>query len=251
MSLMTLTTDFGATEYVAQMKGVILSLLPSANVVDVSHEIPPGDVRAAAYVVEVAVPAFPPESVHVVVVDPGVGTDRRALAVRFAGRTLVGPDNGCLTAFLDRAEAVHEITNSGLFLPEVSATFHGRDIFAPVGAFLAGGGELSAVGPPLEGEPVRAPDFASDGDEGVVLHVDRFGNLVTSFPAGVLDADVELSGPGVRVATRVRTFADAEGPGPFLYGGSGGRLEVAVNGGRAEDRLGWHAGTPVRLERDA
>ncbi|MEN8151965.1 MAG: SAM-dependent chlorinase/fluorinase, partial [Planctomycetota bacterium] len=176
--------------------------------------------------------------------------DRRCLAVRFAGRTLVGPDNGCLTAFLDRATAIHEITNGELYLPEVSSTFHGRDLFAPVAAFLAGGGELAAVGPAFEGEPVRVPELRASGDEGVVLHVDRFGNLITNFPAAVLDEGVGLSGPGVLLSTRLRTFAEAEGAEPFLYAGSGGRLEVAVNGGRAEDRLGWHAGTAIRLERD-
>jgi len=250
MPLMTLTTDFGATEYVAQMKGVILSLLPSANVIDVSHEIPPGDVRAAAYVAEVAVPAFPQDSVHLVVVDPGVGTDRCALAVRFAGRTIVGPDNGCLTAFLDGATAIHEITNEELHLPEVSATFHGRDIFAPVAAFLAGGGEISATGPVFDRDPVRVPDLWADGEEGVILHVDRFGNLVTNFPASVLDEGGRLSGPGVLLEEHVRTFAEADGTDPFLYGGSGGRLEVAVNGGSAEAHLGWHRGTTVQLEQD-
>ena len=249
--IISLTTDFGSSShYVAQMKGVILSLIPGCAVVDVSHGIAMGDVLAAAYVLELAVPAFPADSVHVVVVDPGVGTDRRALAVRFAGRTIVGPDNGCLTAFLDAATAVYEITNEELYLPEVSATFHGRDIFAPVAAFLAGGGELSATGPVFDGDPVRVPDLWAEGDEGVILHVDRFGNLITNFAASVLDEGVRLSGPGVLLSKHVRTFAEADGADPFLFGGSGGRLEVAVNGGNAETHLGWHRGTTVMLERE-
>jgi S-adenosylmethionine hydrolase len=189
--------------------------------------------------------------VHVVVVDPGVGTDRKALAVRFAERTIIGPDNGCLTAFLDGAEAIHEITSTELFLPDVSATFHGRDIFAPVAAFLAGGGELSAVGPELREEPVRAADLWASGETGVVLHVDHFGNLITNFPAAVLEDDLLVSGPGTMLEKKVRTFAEGAGPGgdPFLYAGSGGRLEIAVNGGRAVEVLDWPRGTELKLER--
>lgn len=249
MALITLTTDFGVGEYTAQMKGVILSLLPGCSVVDVSHGVGMGDVLEAAYVLELAVPAFPADSVHVVVVDPGVGTDRRALAVRFAGRTIMGPDNGCLSAFLDGAEAIHEITSTELFLPEVSATFHGRDIFAPVAAFLAGGGEISAVGPALGAEPIRLRELWADGEEGIILHVDHFGNLITNFPASVLDEGVTLSGPGALVINRVRTFAESDGPGAVLYAGSGGRMEVAVNGGRAVDALNWPRGTALTLER--
>jgi len=249
MALITLTTDFGVGEYTAQVKGVILSLLPGATLVDVSHGIGMGDVTGAAYVMELAVPAFPEGSVHVVVVDPGVGTDRRALAVRFAGRTIIGPDNGCLTPFLDGAVAIHEITSAELFLPEVSATFHGRDIFAPVAAFLAGGGELTAVGPELDAEPVRVADLWASGDTGMVLHVDHFGNLITNFPSAVLKDDLALAGPGDRLSKKVRTFAETEGPGAVLYAGSGGRLEIAVNGGRAVETLNWPRGTELKLER--
>ena len=179
-----------------------------------------------------------------------MGTNRRALAIRFAGRTIVGPDNGCLTAFLDGAEAIHEITSTELFLPDVSATFHGRDIFAPVAAYVAGGGEISAVGPALEAEPVRLRELWAGGNEGIVLHVDHFGNLITNFPASVLEEGVTLSGPGARLDTQVRTFAESDGPDAVLYAGSGGRLEIAINGGRAADTLNWPRGTGLTLERD-
>ena len=151
--LITLTTDFGEGSYVAQMKGVILSLCPDARMVEITHHVAAGDVREAAYLLECTVPAFAEDSVHIAVVDPGVGTDRRALAVRFARRTLVAPDNGLLTPFLEVADEVHEITEERLFLPEVSPTFHGRDIFAPVAVHLAGGELLATVGPALAGEP--------------------------------------------------------------------------------------------------
>jgi S-adenosylmethionine hydrolase len=246
MPLITLTTDFGEGAYVAQVKGVLLSLLPGAEIVDVSHGIAPGDVLEAAYVVETAIPAFPEASTHVVVVDPGVGTDRRALAVRYARRTLVGPDNGALTAFLDPSAEVREVTESGLFLPEVSDTFHGRDVFAPVAAFLAGGGELGAVGPLLEEDPVRLDDLRTDGPDGVVLSVDRFGNLITSLPAEAAAPGTTLSGPDAEVVETARTFGESSGA-PFLYAGSGGRLEVAVRGGSAAEALGWGRGTRVTL----
>jgi S-adenosylmethionine hydrolase len=250
MPLITLTTDFGAGEYVAQVKGVILSLLPGATIVDISHDIPPGDVRAAAYVLEVSIPAFPPDSVHLAVVDPGVGTPRRALAARFAGRTFVAPDNGCLTAFLDGPAVVHEVTNEGLFLPEVSPTFHGRDVFAPVAAHLAAGRPLADVGPELVDDPVSVEDLKTVTDEGVVLHTDRFGNLVTSFQAERLAGAAGLAGEGTSITERAETFGAASGEGPFLYEGSGGRIEVAVPNGSAAAALGWRNGTPVRLERN-
>ena len=211
MALLTLTTDFGEGAYVGQVKGVILSLFPGTRIVDVTHAVAPGDVREAAYLLEAVVPAFPEGSVHLAVVDPGVGTERKALALRFADRIVVAPDNGILTAFLPRATEVREITERSLFLPEISPTFHGRDIFAPVAAHLANGLELTRVGPPPTGEPVVLGDLRSTGEEGVVLHVDRFGNLITSFPAEFLldSPEATLSGPGAVVTARAETYGFA------------------------------------------
>jgi S-adenosylmethionine hydrolase len=249
MPLITLTTDFGEGAYVAQVKGVILSLLPDARIVDATHSIAPGDVLEAAYVVETILPAFPAESTHLVVVDPGVGTDRRAIAVRYAGRNLVAPDNGVLTAFLEPPAEIREITETSLFLPEVSPTFHGRDVFAPVAAHLAGGASFSIVGPVLDGEPVTLPDLTSEGEAGVVLTVDRFGNVITSFPAEAAGEGVALSGPGAEVSETARTFGEAEPSRPFLYAGSGGRIEVAVPGGSAAEALEWDRGTRLTLRK--
>jgi hypothetical protein len=247
--LITLTTDFGEGTYVAQVRGVLLSLMPEARIEDACHSIAPGDVLEAAYVLETVIPAYPEGSVHLCVVDPGVGGTRRPIAAAFAGRMLVGPDNGVFTAFLPKCEEVREITNVALFLPEVSATFHGRDVFAPVAAQLAAGLPLPIVGPALAGPPILLPDLRTEGSEGVVVHVDRFGNLVTSFPASLL-ADrpgAVLSGPGRGVAGRARTFCEAEPGKPFLYAGSGGRIEVAVPGRSAAAELSWGRGTALAL----
>lgn len=249
MPLVGLVTDFGAGMYVAQVKGVILSLCPDATIVDESHEVAPGDIHEGAYVVECVVPAFPEGSVHVVVVDPGVGTARKVLAVRFAGRILVAPDNGVLTPFLPAAEEVREVANERLFLPEVSATFHGRDVFAPVAAHLAAGAELDLVGPALESEPVLLSDYRAEGETGRVLSIDRFGNVITSFSADVLAdrVDAMLTAEGRTVAERAVTFGEAPPDTPFLYAGSGGRLEVAVAGASAAAALGWSRGTSLRF----
>jgi hypothetical protein len=253
MTLVTLFTDFGAGFYVAQMKGVILSLAPDAVIVDATHEISPGDVLEAAYVVENVVPAFPEESIHVVVVDPGVGTSRKSIVARFARRILVAPDNGVLTAFLPHADEVRELTNEALYLPEVSATFHGRDVFAPVAAQLALGVELEVVGPEFAGPPVSLPELYAAGDEGRVLFVDHFGNLVTNFSAELLSArpSAVVTGPGHRIATRARTFGEAPAGTPFLYAGSGGRLEIALCGGSAAEQLAWTRGTRLELAEGA
>jgi S-adenosyl-L-methionine hydrolase (adenosine-forming) len=251
--LITLTTDFGDGAYVAQMKGVILSLMPEARLVDVTHHVGAGDVREGAYLLECTVPAFPEESVHLAVVDPGVGTERRALAVRFARRTLLGPDNGLLTAFLGVADEIREITAESLFLPEVSPTFHGRDIFAPVAVHLAAGAALASVGPELLSPPVTLPELRAEGSEGLILHVDRFGNLITSFPSEILidRPDAILTGPEGAVSQRAVTFGEAEPGVPFLYSGSGGRLEVAVAGGSAAKILGWGRGAELGLVDEA
>ena len=244
-SLLTLTTDFGAGPYVAQVKGVILSLFPDLVIVDVSHEVAPGDVHEAAYFLETIVPAFPEATVHLVVVAPGVGTDRRILAARFAGRIVLGPDNGVLSTGLPGADEIRVVTNERLFLPEVSATFHGRDVFAPVAAHLAAGAELEVVGPVLTDAPVLLSDLIADGDSGRVLSIDRFGNVITSFPAEALAArpGAALLGGSAAVAARAETFGAAPPETPFLYSGSGGRLEVAVRGGHAAERLGLSRGT--------
>jgi S-adenosylmethionine hydrolase len=241
------------------MKGVILSICPSARLVDLTHDLPPQDIVAGALALESAVPFFPPGTVHLAVVDPGVGTARRALAVRADGRYLVGPDNGLLTLALGRAQwnAV-SVTAPEYRLPEVSQTFHGRDIFAPAAAYLAAGVPLERLGSPVT-DPVRLslPGCRMDGGwlVGEVLDADRFGNLVTSIPGVRLEALVghgsavfEVSGRSLRL---VRSYDEGDDGTPAAIVGSTGRLEVFVRGGSASDALAARRGTPVRVTRGA
>lgn len=241
------------------MKGVILSICPSARLVDLTHDLPPQDIVAGALALESAVPFFPSGTVHLAVVDPGVGTARRALAVRADGRYLVGPDNGLLTLALGRAQwnAV-SLAAPEYRLPEVSQTFHGRDIFAPAAAYLAAGVPLERLGPPVT-DPARLslPGCRMAGGwlVGEVLGADRFGNLVTSIPAVRLEALAghgsavfEVSGRSLRL---VRSYDEADDGTPAAIVGSTGRLEVFVKGGSASDALAARRGTPVRVTRGA
>ena len=183
--LITLLTDFGAgSGYPAQVKGVLLAALPEVQLVDVSHEVPSFDVLSAALLLEACAPRFPQHAVHLAVVDPGVGTTRRGLALAdAAGRRFVGPDNGLFTPFLEGACIRELVPGTGPVPRPASATFHGRDLFAPVAAFLAGGGDLAAVGPEVD-DPVRLPWPRAErrGDEvhGECLVADGFGNVITS-----------------------------------------------------------------------
>jgi S-adenosylmethionine hydrolase len=251
--MFTLTTDFGAgSGYPAQMKGVLLAAVPDARIVDVSHEVPRHDVLSGALLLEACVPWFPRAAVHLAVVDPGVGTSRRALcAVDPEGRRFVGPDNGLLTPFLGAGARAYALTPGGALPAPRSATFHGRDLFAPAAALLAGGAEPAALGAPIP-DPVRLPwpraHAAGDEVRGETLAADPFGNLVTS----VRDGDI-AGGEVVRVEvdgrpTRwVRTFGDGR-PGELLaLVGSGGRVEVAVREGSAAALLGRARGVAVRL----
>jgi S-adenosyl-L-methionine hydrolase (adenosine-forming) len=255
-AIITLTTDFGLRDsYVAQMKAVILGIIGDVHIVDISHEVEPHDITAGALTLEEAVGAFPPGTVHVAVVDPGVGTRRRGLAVAVGGFLLVGPDNGLFTPFLegDRWEAV-EISAPEFRRPVVSRTFHGRDIFAPAAAHLATGLQPSRLGPAVH-DPVRLSwpaVHAGDSDvAGVVIHVDRFGNLVTSITAervALLGSKVVVR-VGNRVLPLVNTYADLERGQPGALIGSANRLEVAVREGSAQACLNATRGTPVVLTR--
>ncbi len=189
--LLTLTTDFGLRDhYVGTMKGVILSRCPEAHIVDISHGVPPFSLWTGAYTIDQAAPYFPAGTIHVVVVDPGVGTTRRAILAEAIGQQFIAPDNGVLSMILarDPGAVVREITNQELFLPAVSATFHGRDIFAPVAASVAcGRARPEEVGPILtavERLPNVEPVQQANGDwVGTVLSVDHFGNVITNFRA--------------------------------------------------------------------
>jgi S-adenosyl-L-methionine hydrolase (adenosine-forming) len=251
--LVTLTTDFGSgSGYPAQMKAVLLGGVPDLRVVDVTHDVPAYDLLAGALLLEATLPWFPRDAIHVVVVDPGVGTARRALCVVDPeGRRLLGPDNGVLTPFLGRGARVRALAEGGVLPPARSATFHGRDLFAPAAAYLARGGTPAALGLEVV-DPVRLDwPTAEVGPEevlGTTLAADTFGNLVTSI------RDADLGGGAVVEAVVgggparwVRTFGEGE-PGELLaLVGSGGRVEVAVREGSAAARLDGVRGIPVRL----
>jgi S-adenosylmethionine hydrolase len=253
--LITLTTDFGDdSPYVAAMKGVILGISPAARLVDLSHRIPPQDVRHAAYFLAQSIPYFPPEALHVVVVDPGVGTDRAVLHVDVGGRRLLAPDNGCWTWLAEgpgQPPAVHRLTPSRYWRSPLSATFHGRDIFAPVAAHLSTGVPVADVGTPVtswvvlgRGSLVVQPDRVA----GVVAFVDHFGNLITNIPAASLPAvrrDAQVTVAGHAVPGWVRTYGEAEPGAPVALVSSSGHLEIAVNHGNAARVLGVGPGAEV------
>jgi S-adenosylmethionine hydrolase len=256
--VLTLITDFGyADGYLGAMKGVVLGICPDAELVDIAHGIPPGEVRPAAYALATAAPHFPPGTVHLIVVDPGVGSQRRPIAVQTERALYVAPDNGVLSLALRQDPprlAVH-LNRSAYHLTPVSATFHGRDVFAPVAAHLAAGIALDAVGEPLApsdltflpaAQPARSPDGSWLAE---IVHIDHFGNLITNLPW----ADSKIHPPGLAIrlggalVPMVRTYADVE-PGEMVaYVGSSGHIEIAVREGDAARRLGANVGTPVEV----
>lgn len=256
--IITLLTDFGTRDgYVGAMKGVVLSLFPSAVLVDLTHEIEPGDVAGAAYALATASPEYPGGTVHVAVVDPGVGTARRSLIVETStGALLVGPDNGVLSLAAGRARRVFDLDRPRWFGERLSATFHGRDVFAPVAAHAASGIALEQLGTPCDAMvELHWPAARREGDliRGAVVHVDRFGNLITNITRADVEAlgearmlAVEISG---RLAAFHRTFASAE-PGTLIAVlGSGDAVEVAVTEGSAAALLGVGSGTAVTVDR--
>jgi S-adenosylmethionine hydrolase len=251
--VVTFLSDFGAgSGYPAQMKGEVLRRLPEATLVDLSHDVAPFDVLGGALLLEACVPRFPDAAVHLAVVDPGVGTRRRPLCVVDpVGRRLVGPDNGLLTPFLGKGSAAFLLSDPGIVPRDPSPTFHGRDLFAPVAAWLAGGGSAERLGPRV-GDPVTldwsAPVRTTDALVGRCLTADPFGNMATS----IRRADIEASKVsavmiGERTVRLVATFGDAD-PGELVaIWGSSGRLEIAVREGSAEREHGLGRGAPVHV----
>jgi S-adenosylmethionine hydrolase len=261
--IVALLSDFGIHDhYVGAMKGAVLSVCPDAQLVDLVHELPPHDVAAGSFALAAAVHGFPVGAVFLAVVDPGVGTSRRALAMETQSHRFVAPDNGLLSLVLaDHPDArVHTITNAGLFRFEVSSTFHGRDVFGPVAGHLARGMPLEEVGPPATDVVVLPlPTVRQRGDtewEGEVIHTDRFGNLTTNvsgrdlteilahFGGDPNEIVVVVEGAVLPV---VRAYADvSEGEACALVGSSR-RLEIAIHGGNAARILGAARGAAVRI----
>lgn len=256
-SIITLTTDFGLQDYyVGALKGVMLNIAPDIRLVDISHEIPPQDIMAGAWVMQNSAPLYPDHTVHLVVVDPGVGTKRKPIALKIKDHYFVGPDNGIFSLLTQNNpfQAVH-LTNPDYWQPTQSNTFHGRDIFAPVAAHLSTGVRLNDLGEPLdELETYRwaSPIADQDGLEGWIVHIDKFGNLVTNLDAALIDetigdSDIKIYVGNTILTEIVTTFNNAVGGEPVAYIGSSGKLEVAVNKGDAREMLGIKKGAQISL----
>lgn len=244
----TLLTDFGTADgYVAAMKGVIAEIAPLAFVDDASHAIPPGDIIGAAFALKRYWRNYPAGCAHVVVVDPGVGSDRRAIALEADGRYCVGPDNGVFTFVLNDAATVRAVE----LRPdeEVSRTFHGRDIFAPAAARLASGVSFDEIGSAVT-NPSRlalpSPIATESSVRGEIMHVDRFGNLISNIPHSMLLRD-HIARVAERELRVVDTYADAEVAEAVALINSDGMVEVAVRDGNAARALGVERGAPLEL----
>jgi S-adenosylmethionine hydrolase len=259
--IITLTTDYGASDHLAGvLKGVILGIVPHATVVDISHNVTPYDLLDGALTIGSAYKYFPPRTVHVVVVDPGVGTERRPILVSGEQQYFVAPDNGVLSLVYDREATVtvRQITAAHYFLNPVSNTFHGRDVFAPVAAWLAKTYQTEAMGDEITDYARFAlPRAKTVGSalKGVVLRVDVFGNLLTNLKAEDLpqevlaDGKIALEVGGKRIEKLAQTFAQGAPGEPFAILGSSGFLEIAVNKGHAARVLGVNRGAEVTLAR--
>jgi S-adenosylmethionine hydrolase len=257
--IITLTTDFGTNDYlVGAMKGVILNINPAARIVDINHHIAPFDILDGALAIASAYKYFPPRTIHVVIVDPGVGTERRPLLVSGEKQYFVAPDNGVLSMILERESCVvRHVTAEHYFLNPISPTFHGRDVFAPTAAWLAKAWQTEAFGEEITdyvrfSMPKAKP--AGQAIKGVVLRVDAFGNLMTNLttedvPAAmVASGDIKLAVNGKEVRKIARTFGDGIPGEPIAVFGSAGYLEIAVNRGNAARALGVNRGAEVSLE---
>ena len=253
--IITLTTDFGLADwFVGTMKGVIAQRCEEARVIDLTHCVPAGDIRAGAFALMAGCRFFPAQTVHVAVIDPGVGSERPAIAVDTANAFFVGPDNGVLSWALQHEDvrAIHRLENTDYFRPDISATFHGRDIFAPVAAELANGVPLSHLGPPTnELVELAWPEVTRDDTlvRGVVLYVDRFGNAITNIPHATLPKSRGLAvrHDGEELCRTAHCYQAVATGDPVAVPGSSGFLEVASNGGHAGDELGLAPGAAITV----
>jgi S-adenosylmethionine hydrolase len=254
-AVITLTTDFGAFDYfVGAVKGAILSINPLAVIADITHEIPPQDIEAAAFTLLASYQTFPAETIHVAVVDPGVGSARRPIVVKAGGQFFVGPDNGIFTYIYDREEShqVFHLTAEKYFRPSPSSTFHGRDIFAPVAAALSNGVKPKKLGSVIT-DQVRLkdslkPEVLKNGDiKGRIIHIDRFGNCITNLMRDDVDP---TKPPTLRIKRKtIRTFQDfysSASPNTlFAIWGSAGFLEISMNRESAAAKLHVKRGDTV------
>jgi S-adenosyl-L-methionine hydrolase (adenosine-forming) len=260
LSIITITTDFGLQDgNVGVMKGVIWGIAPDAQIADISHMISPQNIREGALILARSIFYYPAGTIHLAVVDPGVGTARRPIAARLGAQRFVGPDNGLITLLLERAERelwpveIIHLDKPQYRLPEVSYVFHGRDIFAPAAGYLAAGVSLEMLGTPID-DPVRlqlpTPERIEGGLRGEVIHIDHFGNISTNIRyerLGEADgATVRLC--GVAITGLVKTFGERQAGDLIALYGSTGNLLVAVVNGNAAQRLGAKIGDQVEVD---
>jgi S-adenosylmethionine hydrolase len=260
--IITLLTDFGWGDgYIGAMKGVILQINPACRIIDLAHEIPPHDVMAAALVLEQTYSYFPQGTIHVAVVDPGVGGARRPLILEIEGYRFVGPDNGCFTFVMKRQKEIgaYELTEKQFYLTRVSHTFHGRDIFSPVAAHLSAGVPPAAMGPPIKTTGLTSlyiPDPIAEGEtlRGEVVGVDSFGNLVTNISQEILgafapDGVVEIEIGGERIKGLKSSYEEGKTGEVIALWGSAGLLEVSLKEQGLHRERGWGRGEYVRIRR--
>ncbi|MBQ04257.1 hypothetical protein CL673_06055 [Candidatus Bathyarchaeota archaeon] len=261
MPIITLLTDYGIKDsYVAEIKGTILRILPNATIVDISHDIGNFSIDEGAFHLARSVPHFPENTVHVGVVDPGVGSSRKGIFIKTKGAWLVGPDNGLLAPAAERlgVENIYEISYRELLPEKISDVFDGRDTFGPTGALLAKGVDPGLIGPEIKDYiriPMYVPTITDDGVEATIIHVDGFGNMVTNITYDVLNRmgvnvdsvfDVEISGKKLKLPYVRRFSAVPEGELLTVVAG-GGYMEFAVNQGNAHNQLGVGKGEKVRI----
>lgn len=259
--IITLTTDYGTNDHlVGVLKGVILKINPDVQIVDITHGVTPFDLLDGANAIANAYPYFPPRTIHVVVVDPGVGTDRRPLLVSGQNQYFIAPDNGVLSGVYEKEQnfLVRHLTAEHYFLHPVSKTFHGRDVFAAVAGWLSKNWQPGSMGEEITDFKRFALPRPKEADgllKGVVLKVDSFGNLITNFreedlPAGALEkGEINLQVGSQAISKLVPTFAHGSAGEAIAYLGSSGNLEIGVNKGSASKTLGLGRGTPVLLNK--
>jgi S-adenosylmethionine hydrolase len=256
--MITLTTDFGTEDsYVGMMKGVILTIKPDVTIVDISHQVRPGAVLDAALMIRNAYSFFPEGTVHVVVVDPGVGSERRPVLVTAGGHFFVGPDNGTFQSIIEThpENKIIHLKNDRFFLPKPSSTFHGRDLFAPVAAHLLSGVAPSEMGSPIHNPThLKTPSIRREGTSlhGQVVHVDHFGNLITNIHSSEMSnftkiEDLVIEVGSLSIKGVKKTYSDVPRGNFLALMGSSDFLEIAVNSGRASERFRLDTGNEKKI----
>lgn len=257
--IITLTTDYGTNDHlVGVLKGVILKINPEVTIIDITHAVTPFDLLDGALAIASAYAYFPPRTIHVVVVDPGVGTERRPILVSGQNQYFIAPDNGVLSGVYEKEQnfAVRHLTSEHYFQQPVSKTFHGRDVFAPVAGWLSKNWQPASMGEVIEDFKRFAmprPKEAEGALKGIVMKVDSFGNLITNFKVedlageSIEKGEIQLQVGPHSVTRVVGMFASGNAGEPVAYIGSSGYLEIAVNKGNASKTLGIGRGTPVVL----